>query len=150
MRYTLFLGFLLFSLLTTSQDIKQKDGLYYINGDLFSGIFTQTDGSGQITAKLNIKNGKFHGKSEYYFTDGSIIEIRTFRNGDKHGTWLQYNENGALVSLAKYRRDKKHGNWKIWDDAGQLRYSLNYKNGEKSGVWEMWDENGVSISKKKY
>ncbi|MFO8067338.1 MAG: toxin-antitoxin system YwqK family antitoxin [Bacteroidales bacterium] len=152
MRKLFLVSFILLFNFAFSQDqnIIIKEGLYYINGDLFTGTFTQTNEEGIVTAKLKIKNGKPHGKSEYYFLNGEVLEIRNFRKGLKHGTWLKYNEENVIISLAKYKRDKKHGNWKIWDDNGNLRYSLHYKNGEKTGTWEMWDENGNLISSKTY
>ncbi len=128
--------------------ITQNDGYYFKNGKLFTGTFEQHDDTGQLTARISVKNGLPDGISEYY-SGGKLVEKHSYRNGDKHGTWEQF-ENEKKISEAIYHKDKKHDKWLIWDTNGTLRYEMYYKKGKKIGAWKMWDENGKLISEKTY
>lgn len=146
----LFISFLCFLFtVSISQELKE-DGLFYFEGEIFTGSFIEKYDDGSVKTRFAIRNGKLHGKSEHYYPNGNLNEIRSFRNGLKHGKWSKYNENKTLVSTARYRRDLKHGKWKIWDDNGTLRYTLQYRNGEKTGTWKMFDENGNLVDSKTY
>lgn len=143
---TILVFFLFYS--SIQAQFTQNDGYYYKDGQLFSGIYEQYNESGQLTARLSLKNGLPDGISELY-KDGILYEKRSFSKGSRNGIWETY-ENNSKVSEAWYKKDKKHGKWLIWDSSGNLRYEMYYKKGKKTGVWKMWDENGVLISEKKY
>ena len=62
--------------------IRRKDGLYYKKDAKvpFTGISEEFLENGQIL-KLNYKNGKQHGLSEWFEENGKFIQKNNYKNG---------------------------------------------------------------------
>jgi antitoxin component YwqK of YwqJK toxin-antitoxin module len=133
-----------------AQDIQEVDGLFYTNGELYSGTYKTHYDNGQVKMEMKVKNGKKHGKVKIYFENGGLNEIRSYKNNLMHGKWEMYNDNHILVSVARYKNGKKHGKWIIWNDEGMLLYELQYTNGQKTGTWKSYDGAGNLVNERKY
>ena len=89
-------------ILTTMDDLVERDGLYYKE-------FTDVPFTGDITDKT---------------TQG------TFRNGEKEGPWVEYQDNGQLSYKGTYKVGKEDGPWVHYYPNGQLSDKGTYKDGE--------------------
>lgn len=134
----------------SQKKLEYRDGLYYKNGMLYSGIHKEYHDNGKISMETSIMNGKEHGMTVFYYRDGTKKEVRSYFEGAKHGLWVTWNEKGVKTAEARYKMGKKDGYWYIWDDNGQKRYEMFYRDGEKAGTWYMWDEEGNLVNERKY
>jgi antitoxin component YwqK of YwqJK toxin-antitoxin module len=152
MKYSISLGcFLILSLSLSGQISKSDDGLFYDdNGDLFTGVYTETYPSGIIKSETTLKDGQKHGETKTYFENGKTSEVQNYKNNLMHGKWESFNIDGVQIAEANYKKGKKHGKWIIWDDHGTLRYDMTYKNAQRTGIWYIFDESGKLVSSKDY
>ncbi len=129
----------------------EKDGIYYNSkGDLYSGTYIEYFPDGNVRLEMEVQDGKKHGKTAYYYEDGSPKEVRNFSHNLMDGTWIKWASSGTRIAEARYQEGKKHGKWFIWDENGTLRYEMEYQQGSKTGLWSIWDDNGKLISEKKF
>jgi antitoxin component YwqK of YwqJK toxin-antitoxin module len=145
--------FVLVSLLLNvakAQEIKEIDGIYYQNGQLYTGEYTSRYDNGMVKMTAKISEGKKEGIVQIFFENGQLNEIRSYKNNQMDGTWEMYNIYKVKVSVANYKNGLKHGQWLIFDDKGTLLYDMEYKDGQKTGTWKKYDETGKLISERKY
>ncbi len=133
-----------------AQEIKEIDGLFYREGQLYSGPYVTHYPNGTIKMEMNLKKGKKNGNVRLYFENGALNEIRSFRMNEMHGKWEMYNAERVLISEARYRKGMKHGTWIIRNERGSLLYELHYKKGEKTGTWRSYDDQGKLINEREY
>ncbi len=50
---------------------------------------------GQLKATGNMKDGKLHGKWEWYRSDGTLMRTGAFKDGEQSGTWTTWNRDGS-------------------------------------------------------
>jgi len=99
-RIGLTLGMILFLIFgLNAQDIKEIDGLYYENNELYSGSYCTLHDNGQVKMEMKVKEGKKHGKVKIYFENGRLNEIRSYKNNRMHGKWEMYNEKENQVKI---------------------------------------------------
>ncbi len=133
-----------------AQEIKEVDGIYYQNGQLYTGEYTSRYENGIVKMTAKISEGKKEGIVQVYFDNGQLNEIRSYKNNLMDGTWEMYNIYKIKVSVANYKNGLKHGKWYIYDDTGTLLYDMEYTNGEKTGTWKKYDGAGKLISERKF
>jgi hypothetical protein len=151
MKNLLLLIFLLTAYVASdAQTIELKEGRYFQNGKLFTGVYKDFDTAGKILSEMAILKGNLDGVTIFYFENGSKREERCYKKGLKSGTWFTWDEKGNKTAEACYKKDMKDGKWYIWDENGQKRYEMNYSMGEKTGTWYMWDEKGALTMQKTY
>ena len=101
--------------------IEVKKGITYYKDEPFTGEIFENYENGQLKYKVNYKDGKEDGLSEYY---------------DKNGQ-LRYKEN---------YEDGKIDLSEMYYENGQLKYKVNYKDGKREdGSLESYDKNGKRI-----
>jgi antitoxin component YwqK of YwqJK toxin-antitoxin module len=138
---------LFFSFALAGQIAKSDDGLYYDqNGDLYTGVYTETFPDGSLKAEISLLHGQRHGVSKIYHENGKIRDLQSYKHNMMHGKWESFNAQGVRTAEANYKMGKKDGKWFIWDDNGILRYDMTYKNKEKTGVWYIYDESGILVA----
>jgi antitoxin component YwqK of YwqJK toxin-antitoxin module len=142
--------FILFLNAAKAQEIKEVDGIYYQNGQLYTGEYTSRYENGIVKMTAKISEGKKEGIVQVYFDNGQLNEIRSYKNNLMDGTWEMYNIYKIKVSVANYKNGLKHGKWYIYDDTGTLLYDMEYTNGEKTGTWKKYDGSGKLISERKF
>ena len=147
-KYLVLFSFVLFYTLIFAQQIEEKDGLYYNDNKLYTGIFEKKDND--ALTKMNILDGKLEGITNVFYLSGQKKEQQSYKNGQFDGLWINWNESGQKLAEANYKEGNKDGKWFIWDEKGTLRYEMNYEKGERKGKWVMSDENGKLISEKVY
>lgn len=66
-------------------------------------FFAQYYTNGQIQAELPLDEfGQYHGKSIYYYEDGSIESGGNYIHGLKNGKWQNFNIEGRLIATNEY------------------------------------------------
>ena len=94
----------------TNNDIKQKDGITYLNGEKYTGLVEFGDGNQiseykegeKINNKHFFKDGTIKTMSE--IVNGELIEIKGWIKIDKEGN---YDENGGKILVREYKDGKK-------------------------------------------
>lgn len=79
---------------STTSTITIKEGVYYLNNNLYTGTYTSTDENGAKKSTLEIKEGKAHGVVTYFYASGKVMEKGSFVNGEK---------NRRMVTLERRR-----------------------------------------------
>jgi len=125
---------ILFLNVAMAQEIKEIDGIFYQNGQLYTGEYISRYDNGKVKMTAKISEGKKEGIVQIYFENGQLNEIRSYKNNLMDGTWEIYNIYKVKVSVANYKDGLKHGQWLIFDDKGTLLYDMEYTNGPKSGT----------------
>lgn len=133
-----------------AQEIKEIEGIYYQNGQLYTGEYTSRYDNGMVKMTAKIVEGKKEGIVQVFFENGQLNEIRSYKNNQMDGTWEMYNIYKVKVSVANYKNGVKHGEWLIYDDKGTLLYEMEYTDGQKSGTWKKFDNAGKLVSERKY
>ncbi len=141
---------ILFLNAANAQEITEVDGIYYKNGQLYTGEYTSRYDNGMVKMTAKIYEGKKEGAVQIFFENGQLNEIRSYKNNLMDGTWEMYNIYKVKVSVANYKDGQKHGQWLIYDDKGTLLYDMEYTNGQKSGTWKKFDDAGKLVSERKY
>lgn len=136
--------------LVNSQNITFQDGLYYQDGNLYSGKYTLFFDNGAAKQDLNIKDGKLNGEIIAYHENGTKKEVGQYENNLKFGLWSRYSAAGKLTATASYKNDKKDGQWVVYNENGAKLFQMEYKEGEKAGTWYQWDDKGELIKTTTY
>jgi len=139
-----------FAIGVAAQNISLKEGLYYEQGKLYTGTYSELTAAGIKKSTITIANGKIKGAVTYYYDNGNVMETGSFVDNEKTGQWLRYDESGKKTAEAYYVSGKKDGTWMIWDMNGIKRTEMHYAKGEKIGKWMQWDESGNLTSEKVY
>ena len=148
--FAMITGLMLMVLTINAQHLEEKDGMYYMGDQLYTGTYLTYYDNGNLKMESNYVEGQKHGDCKIYFSDGTLNEFRHYRNNEMDGTWITFNNLGVKVAEAAYVNGKKDGKWFIWDDEGNLKYELCYKDGEKTGTWKSYNEMGVVINERDY
>lgn len=87
------IGILLLCSSVYAHNLQNRNGVYYeINQEKpFSGSATDKYPSGQISAKYNLKNGKYHGKIQKYYENGQLSLEENYKDGKPDGDVKVYN-----------------------------------------------------------
>ena len=121
----------------TLDDLVVRDGLLYKK-------FTDVPFSGEIEGKASgkLKNGKWHGRRLYFYSNGQLAERANYNNGLLEGKSTSYNENGTIWLEGEYLNNKKQGLWKISNANGKLLKHKTYKDGVLTGTYASFYLNG--------
>ncbi|MFW6020339.1 MAG: toxin-antitoxin system YwqK family antitoxin, partial [Bacteroidales bacterium] len=77
-----------------TQELTQKDGLYYKQGALYTGTHHEKYDNGNKKLTIHIENGLPDGKMMLYYKDGSQKEQRYYKEGKKHNVWIEWDKEG--------------------------------------------------------
>lgn len=151
MKKYLFILLLLSGAFTTvAQKLELINGLYYKQGMLYTGTYTEHYNNGNLLIKQNISNGLEHGEVELFFESGAKQEYREFNQGKKTGEWYIWDISGVKIAQASYKDNLKDGTWYLWNSNGVKIYEMHYSMGVKTGEWTQWDDNGNVVMQRSY
>ncbi|MFY9241746.1 MAG: hypothetical protein WAO74_01820 [Polaribacter sp.] len=127
----------------SDKNASYKNGLYYYNNKLFSGIIYKVQKGYNVKTYSSVLEGKLHGIYQSFFESGNPFEVRLYRNnlaiGKHYGYW---EESGNLKFEYNYFDEKKEGIQKNWYKNGQPFKEYNYKNDNLDGMQKSWRLNG--------
>lgn len=132
-----------FVLENTNKKLNYKNGILYIEDELFSGKITSFDAVNQTKNSCEYLNGKKHGKELKYFLDDSLAEERFYTNGLKTGIHKAWWNNSQPKFVYYFdNQGRYNGSVKEWYANGQPFKNFNFVNGKENGSQKMWQSNG--------
>ena len=99
--------------------------------------------------ETNYRNDKFHGKRNYWDSNGHIKSEENYKNDLLDGIQTNY-KNGQIESELNYSKGVQQGKETWWHENGQIEIEENYKNGLLHGKCTEWDEKGQIESESNY
>lgn len=127
---------------SSNVDVKTQGGLTYVNGHLYSGIVVETDSGGKNLSSISYVEGKQHGASVHWYSDGTLKERRLFENNKKQGNHVAYWPDGKPAFQATFEEGLYTDTLKEWYTNGQLYRLEFYKLGKQKGRQQAWRKNG--------
>ncbi len=79
--------------------VQNGDGIYLLNGEIFTGIGTEKNNNGIVTKKIEYRNGFIDGMVISYNENGSIHEKSEYKNNLRHGGVIVYKDEKELMPL---------------------------------------------------
>ncbi len=125
-----------------------KDALYNEKG-LADGNWTYFHDNGTKRRIEGFKEGKRHGRTEYYNNDGTqLLELFSFKNDRLDGEvirWFPLAENQTepqKQNHSTFLDGKRNGVATEWYPDGQIQSEVGFKNGNRHGRTRRWDKDG--------
>ncbi len=129
------------TLLSTDENLILDNGIYKLNDKAFSGFIKEVNNNSLIRI-ASILNGKQHGITESFYSNGKLKDSRSYKAGKAYGKHLGYWENGNPKFDFIYIDDKREGENKQWYKSGQAYAFLIFKDDKEDGMQKAWRENG--------
>ncbi len=95
-----------------NETIKSK---YETVNSVKNGVEEIYNENGVLRASLNWQDGKLHGKSIEYYSDGSVSVVRPFYNGIQVGETLYTNKDGKLIEVHYFDSTGRFIDFKKYD-----------------------------------
>ena len=127
-----------------SESISHFQGVIYVDGVGFTGVLFADYPGGAVKKETGYRNGKRHGESLRWYSDGSLGNRTVFVDGSRDGEAVGWWPNGQLQFIRTYRADLLEGETLEWNENGQLRYRQNFTSGREDGLQQGWHEDGES------
>lgn len=70
---------------------------FFRAGAPYTGEAIQTNRQGRLVARRMFKDGRFHGRTEEFATNGQLIVQCDFADGQRSGTNTYWNPDGSLL-----------------------------------------------------
>ncbi|MFD2565673.1 toxin-antitoxin system YwqK family antitoxin [Aquimarina rubra] len=100
-------------------------------------LTNKTKDSTPVVKKIDNTN-----QNTFYYSDGTIKEIRETVNNKLEGSWKYFHSNGQLKKEGTFKNNKAEGIWRVYNKNGTLVFVENYKNGIEQGIWKAFDPDG--------
>ena len=87
----------------------ERGGLNYeVNSQTpFTGSAVEYDENGQLYSKINYKDGKKDGLSEFYMENGQLVVKSNYKDGELDGLLEWYFWDGSIVDKKNYKDGKE-------------------------------------------
>ncbi len=117
------------------EDLVHRSGLYFkkFTNVPFSGKVVGQD-INKLQIRGELRNGKWNGEWEKYFSDGNLMEEGDYKEGRRHGIWKVYHSNGGLSFLSNYKDGNLDGYSEGYDKNGLLVSKSFWKDGEETVI----------------
>ena len=119
-----------------------QNGVYYIGSKPYSGFIKDVYETDSLKSIGSYFQGKLHGLTKTFFTNGQLETKRNYRNGIGYGQHLGYWKNGNKKFDFMYFNDKREGLQKQWYESGSKYYELSFTDDQENGMQKAWRENG--------
>jgi len=85
-------------------NLNKEKTIVEFDNDVIINMYKELYSNGQTKCLLEVKDGKLHGKAEYFYENGRIKMRRNYKDGLSHGKWIVYNELGKEIDKTRYRK----------------------------------------------
>lgn len=130
-------------------------GIYH--GQKKDSVWTEFSPNGDITSKVNYKNGKKNGeKIIYYPADPDYPKVALvlkkihFKNDLAEGDFVAYFDDGTIKAKGQYNKGQLDGKIIKYHPNGKIRLIERYRGGIRHGWWFTYDENGEEQGRNYY
>lgn len=117
-----------------SDKIIKKEGLYYLNDGLCTGVYLSHYTNGVVASKEGYFKGHPNGLWTWWWKNGQKKkeENYIYKNGCSYrdGFVYQWYENGKLMQKETYKDGLRHGKWYKYDKGGAVILKGTYRYGE--------------------
>ncbi len=134
---------------------------YYDNGaKMYEGDFVNGQPVGEFVRYYD--NGKrkmkqvFDAKTgnvytEFYKTNGTLLQKGVFKNEKRTGEWTTYSQKGEILQVDNYADNGLlNGTSTVYDAQGRIFETTEWKNGKKDGMHKQFFPNGQVQSEVNY
>lgn len=134
------------------RDLTLRDGRLYAASetDPFDGLLFEHFPSGKLKLKIEIHEGKAHGKSVGYFENGQLEVEEYFVKGVSHGVRTRWYEAGIKKSEEQIEQGKLNGRYIEWHGNGNKAVQMMMFVGQPDGLAEAWHPNGSIKSRAQF
>jgi len=130
-------------ILWSSPTISIDQDTVFLNEEKYSGYVVELDTASMDTLSIQgYLNGLQSGIGKKWYSNGQLMEERSYSKGAKNGLQTAYWENGAKKFEFVAKDDVYEGEFKEWNTEGNLVHLANYENGQESGTQKLWDDKG--------
>jgi antitoxin component YwqK of YwqJK toxin-antitoxin module len=130
-------------ILWSSPTISIHQDTVFLNEEKYSGYVVELDTASMDTLSIQgYLNGLQSGIGKKWYSNGQLMEERSYSKGAKNGLQTAYWENGAKKFEFVAKDDVYEGEFKEWNTEGNLVHLANYENGQESGTQKLWDDKG--------
>lgn len=130
------------TILEDDTSLKLQNGIYYYGGKSYSGFIKDVYETDTLKSIGSYFQGKLHGLTKTFFTNGKLETKRNYRNGIGYGQHLGYWKNGNKKFDFMYFNDKREGLQKQWYESGSPYCELSFTDDQENGMQKAWRENG--------
>ncbi len=107
-------------------------------------------GTGEISRRHTMVNGKKEGRMTEYNPDGSIRSERDFKDDIQVGKSVFYYPGGEIKEVQYYENGQIHGGDTVFYTNGTPQFLRNFNQGQLDGYIRKWDSTGVVIYEARY
>ena len=105
----------------------------------------QNYGTGEVSRRYNLIDGKKEGLMTDYYPDGGIKMERWFRNDTQVDRTVTYYKSGSMMEVQHYDSGIRFGGDSTFYEDGRIKQVVEYDKGIKHGFVRKWDEDGKLI-----
>jgi antitoxin component YwqK of YwqJK toxin-antitoxin module len=116
-------------------ELTLRDGRLYLTNGIapFRGIMIDAYPGGAISSRSEVVDGKLHGLSEGWHTNGQLQVVEHFREGVSHGARTKWRADGSKLSEAQIVQGKMEGMFRTWHENGELAEEMQMSAGAVHG-----------------
>lgn len=108
-------------------------------------------GSGAVSKKVDMVNGKQEGIMRSYYPGGELQSERYFHEGIQQGKTVVYYRSGALKEVQYYNdKGQRINGDTVWYENGPIQFIANFKENKKDGFMRKWGTDGKLILETRY
>lgn len=108
----------------------------------FAGWVVDRFSTGEIKLRSAFVDGRLHGESEGWFTNGMREVREQFQRGLPHGTRLTWHPNGQKRSEGQLVAGLQQGLYRQWHENGKLAAEAEFESGKPHGLSRAWYPSG--------
>ena len=125
-----------------SVEIQKKGALLLVNEQPFSGFLIESNDDEFFTTKTGYFNGKKEGRSEQFYENGNLKEVRYYSANRKEGLHQGWWPNGTKKFDINFINGLTEGESKEWFEDGSPYKIFHYQAGQEVGSQKMWEVTG--------
>lgn len=130
----------------SSRQMEKRNGVWYFQGNPYSGKFLDYYYSGKIQGEGIFQNGRVEGHRIMYFQNGIRSMERTYSNGIENGLAKEYYEDGTLKQKGEFVNGKEQGVWEMYFPNGQVKQRSSFKDGSMEGETTVFYSTGKVLA----
>jgi antitoxin component YwqK of YwqJK toxin-antitoxin module len=108
----------------------------------FTGWMTDHFPSGALKLRSAMSDGRLHGESVGWFTNGVREVCENFRHGQPSGIRTTWHMNGQKRSEGLLVAGQQQGIYRQWHDNGTLAAEAEFEDGKPNGLSRAWYPSG--------
>ncbi len=110
----------------------------------------ETYGTGAVSRRYQLVDGKIEGVMTDYFPDGRIKAERRFENNKQTGRTVLYHPGGAIREVQYYENGLKEGGDTLFYETGRPEFIVHFQRGLKNGPLQKFSPEGVLVFEARY